>query len=139
MKTLLISAVTLFAVGCNGGFALRDPKMYAEETHKVLEPKNNEIRACYDGVLKGTPGVGGKVTVTFDVVEAGAEKDAGKIANVMVDKANTTAPEAVSDCVAKTINGAGPLAPADQKKGQASFVYEFSAPAAPAAAAAPKS
>ena len=139
MKTLLLSAVTLFAVGCSGGFALRSPQMYADETAKVLAPKNDEIRACYDGVLKGTPGAAGKVTVKFEVVEAGAEKDAGKIVNVSVDKASSTAPGAVAECVTKALTGAAALTPADQHKGQATFVYEFTAPAAPAPApAAPK-
>lgn len=135
MKTTLLIAAALAAVtGCS--FAARSPEMYRDETKAVLETKNNDIRACYDGVLKGTPGAAGKVAVTFDVAEDG-EKDAGKIVNVQVDKANTTAPEAVSECVTKTIAGAGPLSPADKRKGQATFHYEFSAPPPPAAPVVP--
>ena len=51
------------------------------------------------------------------------------------------APDPVAECVTKNIAGAGPLNPADKRKGQASYVYEFSAPPPPAAmgGAAPKS
>jgi hypothetical protein len=84
-------------------------------------------------VLASTPGVGGKVTVTFDV-----ETEGGKIVNVVVDKANTTAPAPVAECVTKSLAGLG-LNPPDKRLGQATFVYEFAQPPAPpAAAAAPK-
>jgi hypothetical protein len=133
MKTPLLILVSLATVaGCS--FAARSPEMYRDEVKAVLEKKNDEIRACYDAVLKGTPGVAGKVTVLFDVAE-----DTGKISNVKVDKAQTTAPDAVGDCVVKSVNGLE-LKPADSRLGQGTWVYEFAAPAAPAAApaAAPK-
>jgi hypothetical protein len=139
-NTLLISVGLAVLAGCS--FAARSPEMYRDETTKALEPKNNDIRACYDGVLKTTPGAAGKVTVAFDVAKDG-EQGAGTVVNVKVDKANTTAPDAVADCVTKTIAGAGPLSPADARQGQATYVYEFSAPPAPAVGAmgatAPKS
>jgi hypothetical protein len=119
-------------VGLSGcSFAARSPEMYRDDTKAVLETKNNDIRACYDGVLASTPGVGGKVTVTFDV-----ETEGGKIVNVVVDKANTTAPAPVAECVTKSLAGLG-LNPPDKRLGQATFVYEFAVPP-PAAAAAPK-
>ena len=66
------------------------------------------------------------------------ETEAGKLTNVAVDKANTTAPDPVAECVTKSISGLA-IAPPDKRTGEASFVYEFVAPAAPAApAAAPK-
>lgn len=138
MKSILgIATITLAsvaAVGCS--FAARSPDMYRDDTKAILETKNNDIRACYDGVLKGTPGVQGKVTVKFNV-----ETEAGKFTNIAVDPANTTAPAAVSDCVVKSINGLA-ITPPDKHEGEATFVWEFSAPAAPApaapAAAAPK-
>jgi hypothetical protein len=138
MKTTLIVSASLLAVaGCS--FAARSPEMYRDETTKALEAKNNDVRACYDGVLKGTPGAAGKVTVNFDVAKDG-EQGAGTVVNVRVDKANTTAPDAVSDCVTKTIAGAGPLNPPDARQGQATYVYEFAAPPTAAmGATAPKS
>jgi hypothetical protein len=138
MKTIQIAmagcslASLVVLSGCS--VAARSPDMYRDDTKAVLETKNNDIRACYDGVLSGTPGVGGKVTVTFDV-----ETEQGKLTNIAVDKANTTAPAPVADCVTKTISGLG-ISPPDARLGKGSFVYEFTAPAAPAPApAAPKS
>jgi hypothetical protein len=124
MKTILIltSVIACAALGLGCSFAARNPEMYRDDTAKVLETKNGEIRACYDNVLKATPGVGGKVTVKFEVAE-----ETGKIKNVIVDKPTTTAPDAVSDCVKKNIEGLA-ISPGDARLGQASFVYEFSQP-----------
>lgn len=131
--TLLIAASLATIVGC----AYRSPEMYRDDTTKVLQSKQNDIRACYDDFLKGTPTATGKVTVTFEV-----ETEGGKIQNVAVDKANTTAPDALGDCVKKNIDGLV-IAPPDRKLGQATYVYEFTIPHAPATPAiggtAPKS
>lgn len=123
MKTILTlaSLAMLTAVGC----AYRSPEMWRDDTNKVLEAKNNDIRACYDGVLKTSPGVGGKVTVKFEV-----ETEGGKIQNVQVDKANSTAPDALGDCVKKNIEGLV-IAPPDRRVGEGTYVYDFSVPAAP--------
>jgi len=138
MKTVLLiaaSAVVATVSGC--GFAARSPDMYRDDTKAVLETKSNDIRACYDGVLASTPGASGKVTVKFDV-----ETEHGKITAVTVDKANTTAPDAVADCVTKSIAGLG-LTPPDARLGQATFTWEFAAPGpgvySSAPAAPPKS
>lgn len=131
MKTTILMT-TLFAFAATAcSFAARSPEMYRDDTGAALAKKNDDIRACYDGVLKGTPGVAGKVTVKFDV-----ETETGKIANVSVDKAASTAPDAVAECVTKTIAGVS-IAPPDARKGEGTWVYEFSAPAAPAPAPAP--
>jgi hypothetical protein len=125
MKTLHLivglSVVVSAVSGC--GFAARSPDMYRDDTKAVLQTKNNDIRACYDSVLKSTPGAAVKVTVKFDV-----ESEQGKIVNVTVDKPNTTAPDPVAECVTKSIAGLG-ISPPDARLGQATFVWEFSAPA----------
>ncbi len=136
MKTLLLIAASVATVsGC--GFAARSPDMYRDDTKAVLETKSNDIRACYDGVLASTPGVGGKVTIKFTV-----ENEQGKITAATVDKPNTTAPDAVADCVTKSITGLG-LTPPDARIGQGTFVWEFAAPGpgvySSAPAAPPKS
>jgi hypothetical protein len=138
MKTiLLIAGSAALVAGCS--FAARSPEMYRDDTKAVLETKNNDIRACYDGVLKATPGAQGKVTVKFDV-----ETEQGKIVNIVVDKPNTTAPDPVAECVTKSIAGLG-LTPPDKRTGQGTFTWEFSAPPPPSApglagpAATPKS
>jgi hypothetical protein len=135
MKTSLTFALLITLSAC----AYRSPEMYRDDTGKVLESKNGEIKACYDGFLKGNQGAGGKVTVNFEV-----ETEAGKIQNVTIDKANTTAPAELGACVKKSIEGLA-VSPPDRKTGQGTWVYEFSqppatpapAPAAPAPAAAP--
>lgn len=130
MKSLLIafSAVSLASLaGCS--FAARSPEMYRDDTKAIFEAKNNDIRACYDGVLASTPGVGGKVTVTFEW-----ETDEGKLQNVAVDKTNTTAPAPVADCVTKNLAGLK-IAPQDKRLGQGTWAWEFTAPPPPAAPA----
>lgn len=128
-KTALLTASLALAslVGC----AYRSPEMYRDDTTKVLETKHNDIRACYDDVLKGTPGAGGTVTVKFEV-----ETENGTIQNVVVDKSSSTAPDAVGECVRKNIEGLA-INPPDGRLGQATYVYEFSIPAS--SGAAPKS
>ncbi|MFO0736703.1 MAG: AgmX/PglI C-terminal domain-containing protein [Labilithrix sp.] len=135
MKTNLILSLTsfvalaAFASGC--GFAARSPEMYRDDTQKLLDTKSADIKACYDGILKGQPGVGGKVTVKFEL-----EEDTGTIKNVVVDQPNTTAPAPVGDCVKNAITGLK-INPPDARLGQAAFVYEFSQPPAPPAPPAP--
>lgn len=129
MKTILSIAIAAGSLASLAGcsFAARSPEMYRDETKAVLDTKSNDIRACYDGVLHSTPGAQGKVTVTFDV-----ETEQGKIVNVAVDKANTTAPDPVAECVTKNISGLG-LTPPDKRTGQATFTWDFSAPPPPSA------
>jgi hypothetical protein len=120
MKKTALTLASVAVLGTLVGCAYRDATMYRDETSKVLASKSNEIQACYDGVLKGTPGAGGKVTVNFEV-----ETEEGKIQNVEIDKANTNAPEALGECVKRSIAGLI-VAPPDRKLGQATYVYEFS-------------
>ena len=126
-KLLLISVSLAVLGGCS--VAARSPEMYRDDTKAALEKKNADIHACYDGVLKTTPGAQGKVTVTFDV-----DTDKGQIQNVAVDKANTTAPDPVAACVTSNIAGVS-IAPPDARLGQGTWQYEFTAPPAPAAPA----
>jgi len=128
MKSFLLIPAALaslaFVAGCSG--AVRSPDVYRDDTRAALSAKDPDIHACYDDVLKGSPTAAGKVTVKFDV-----ETEGGKIQNVAVDKANTTAPDAVSDCVTKNINGVA-IQPPDSKKGEGTWVYEFNPPTGPA-------
>jgi len=121
MKTLTalsFAALSALAVGC----AYRSPEMYRDDTTKVLESKNNDIRTCYDAYLKGMPGAGGRVTVNFEV-----ETEGGKIQKVTVDKAKSTAPDELGECVKKNIEGLV-IAPPDGRVGQATYTYDFSVP-----------
>jgi hypothetical protein len=117
-RPLTVFAFGVLVVGC----AYRSPEMYRDDTTKVLASKQNDIRQCYDDILKGSPGLGGKVTVNFEV-----ETENGKIQNVVVDKANTTAPPELGECVKKNIEGLT-INPPDKRTGQATYVYEFAQP-----------
>ncbi|MBX3226014.1 MAG: AgmX/PglI C-terminal domain-containing protein [Labilithrix sp.] len=122
-----ILSLVAFASLTGCGFAVRSPEMYRDDTQKVLETKSADIKACYDGILQGKPGVGGRVTVKFEV-----EPDTGKIKNVTVDQPNSNAPPEVGDCVKRSIEGLA-ISPPDANLGQAAFVYEFSQPPPPPA------
>ena len=136
MKTtlLLVPASLALLAGCS--IAARSPDMYRDDTKAALEKKNGEIGLCFDQTLKMKPGVGGKLTVTFDVMT-----ETGKITNVKVDRAGTSVSDDIAECVTKTIEGVT-LAPPDVRKGEGTWVYEFTPPspgAAPAGVAPGKS
>lgn len=128
-KGLLLVTASLSLTACS--FAARSPEMYRDDTKAALESKNAEILGCYDGVLKATPGAQGKVTIKFEV-----ETETGKFVNISVDKAASTAPDAVGECVTKAV-GSLAIKPPDARTGQATWTYDFAAPPPPAAA--PKS
>jgi hypothetical protein len=132
MKTTLLLVASLALGACS--VAARSPDMYRDDTGKALAAKQDAIHSCYDTVLHSTPGVGGHVTVKFEI-----DTEQGKISHVTVDKANTTAPDAVADCVTRHIEGVT-LAPPDARKGEGSWTYEFQAPpaSAPTPASAPE-
>ena len=131
MKTTLLLVASLTLGACS--VAARSPDMYRDETGRALATKQNEIRACYDTVLKTNPTAAGVVAVKFDV-----ETEQGKITNVSVDKTKTTAPDQVCACVTNNIEGLT-LAPPDARKGEGTWVYEFQVPPAPAPAPTPAS
>jgi hypothetical protein len=116
-KTLLVALV----VPC-AACAVRSADMYARDTGAVLATKNDAIRACYDGVLKATPGVKGTVTIKFDV----ATND-GRITNVAVDPSTTTAPAPVAACVTQNLTGLA-VTPPDTKTGKGTWSYDFASP-----------
>jgi hypothetical protein len=125
MKTTLLIVASVSLTACS--FAARSPEQYRDVTRAALETKNDAIHACYDNVLRASPGVQGRVTVKFEV-----ETEQGKITNVSVDKANTTAPDPVAECVVKNIGGLAIAPPPDANTGEASWAYEFAAPPPPA-------
>ena len=117
-KSALLAFAALSAVaGCS--FAARSPDMFRDDTKKLFETKHNEMKACYDGVLKGTPGAAGKVTVHFTW-----EKSTGALQNPAVDPAATTAPAPVQECVTKHLGGLV-MNPADAREGQGTWAFDF--------------
>ena len=122
MKTIVTAVLgAALLAGCGSA---RTPEAYRDDTGSVLAAKNDGIKACYDGVIKTNPTAGGKVTVKFTV-----ETEKGTIGEVMVDKANTTAPDPVSECVIANISTGLALNPVDANKGEGTWVYDFQPPA----------
>ena len=115
----------LFAVGAlalMGCASTMTPEVYSANTHKLLETKNLEIKACYDADLKATKEAG-NVTVHFKV-----EHETGKIIEVKLDGAP---PAALGTCVAHALDGLV-LAPPDPNDGIATFTWDFTIGEAPA-------
>ena len=131
--TTLVALAAASTIGCS--FAARSPDMYRDDVRAVLETKNADVKACYDGVIAADANAVGNVTVRFDVMT-----ETGQITNVMVDETTSTAPQGVKDCVTNAITGLA-IDPPDANMGKATFVYEFQvgpqATAAPAVAAPP--
>lgn len=121
---LALLALAVSSVGCS--FAARDANMYAQDTQKVLESRNDAIKTCYDQSLKTDTKAAGTVTVKFTV-----KADTGELSDVKVDAAGTTAPEALSQCVVTSIQGLK-LAPPDDQEGLATYTWNFQVGAAPA-------
>ncbi|HLV67029.1 MAG TPA: AgmX/PglI C-terminal domain-containing protein [Polyangiaceae bacterium] len=126
MKLLRLSllGLALGTFGCS--FAARSPEMYRDDTRALLETRNEQIRTCYDDLLKSNPALQGSVTVRFVV-----EPDTGMLRDVATDPAGTTAPPEVAQCVTSALQGIA-LQPGDKSEGHALFVYEFSPGAPPA-------
>ena len=131
MRTIFskLSLLALAAVATACEFHARSPEDYRDVTQALLDTKAPDIKACYDGALKGQKDLQGRVTVQF-VVEA----ETGRIKDVKVDPAGTTAPEVLSQCVSTAIGGLA-LTPPDKRDGIATWVYDFSPTATPAPAA----
>jgi len=112
-------AISAASAGCGG--AVRTAEPYRDDVAKVLATKNADVKACYDGLLKGKKDLAGTVTVKFTVeMKTGAFKDI-----------KTDGPAELGTCVSSAMTGLV-LNPPDINNGDATFVYEFTvgAPAA---------
>jgi hypothetical protein len=83
------------------------------------------IKQCYDAALKSFPTSEGRVIVRFTLASA-----TGRVVDVKIDEAGSTAPEAVRACVVRALDHLV-LAPPDDHDGHAKFVWEFRAAPAP--------
>jgi hypothetical protein len=111
-KSFALIGFALAAVGCSG--AIRTAEPYRDDVAKVLESKNADVKACYDGVLKNDKTKSGQVTVKFTVeMKTGAFKDI-----------KTDGPAELGACVSSALSGLV-LTPGDANNGDATFVYEF--------------
>lgn len=120
MKNITIAS-TLLAASFLGGcsFHARGPDQYREDTRAVLETRSEQIRSCYDALLKEDKKAGGKVILTFTV-----QKETGEFTDVQIqDNGSTDSPE-LRKCVMDAVAGLK-LEPVDKRDGKATFTYEF--------------
>lgn len=115
----IVAALSSATMACE--FHARSPEDYRDVTQDLLLTKQNEIKGCYDTLLKKDRTAGGVVKVTFTV-----EHETGKVKDAAVDPDGTTAPAELGECVVNTISGLA-LTPPDKRDGLASFSYEFKA------------
>ncbi len=127
-KLMPFTALALLAGATACSFAARAPETYRDDTQKLLDTRNAQVKSCYDDALKTDAKIAGTVPVNFVV-----ELETGKLVKAAIDPAKTTAPPALGECVLKAVDGLK-LDPPDANEGQATFVYEFkpNPPAAPA-------
>jgi hypothetical protein len=124
-------AMLMLAALAGCGLHARSPNEYRDATQALLDTKSAEIKTCYDEALKGKKDLAGTVTVHFTV-----EAETGALSNVSADVAKTQAPEALTQCVVKSLAGLK-LDPPDANPGDGTFEYQFvvgpTPPAPPAA------
>jgi len=116
-----IIGIGLFALaaGSFGCATTRAPEQHLADTRVLLEGKRVSVKQCYDEALKADAKLAGTVTLRFTV-----EKETGRITNTKVDAGATAAPEALTECVKKSVDGLA-LTPADRDDGDATFVWEL--------------
>jgi len=117
--SLIFMTASAVVPGCT--CLARDAETYRADTRTLVETKNKALKDCYDAALVADPKLDGQVTVKFKV-----EKKTGKILDVAVDPAETKAPEELSQCIVKAIDGLA-LEPVDQRDGLATFRWTFKA------------
>ena len=122
-STTILSVTFLIASAVVPGCTClaRDAETYRAETRTLLETKNQAIKDCYDQALVADPVLDGQVTVKFKV-----EKKTGKIMDTAIDPERTKAPEALSQCIVRAVDGLT-LDPVDQRDGLATFSWTFKA------------
>ena len=115
----LVLAASAVIPGCT--CLARDAETYRADTRNLLETRSGDIKRCYDAALTADPKLDGQVTVKFKV-----EKKTGKVLDPAVDAERTKAPEALSQCILKAVDGLT-LDPVDQRDGLATFSWTFKA------------
>ena len=124
----LAATLIVGALGCS--LIKRDAKTYSEDTTALIQTKSGELKACYDGVLKGDEKTAGSVTVFFVV-----EKETGKVKDVEVQ--DSSVPETIKSCVEGALTGLT-LDPGDADDGHATITFAFEPGPPPPAPPAPE-
>jgi pSer/pThr/pTyr-binding forkhead associated (FHA) protein len=89
-----------------------------EEIERVVNSHRNEIRYCYDQELKRNPGLNGKVTMTWTIVEG------GRVQGVST-KENTTGSISLANCIAGYLKDWRFPSPAQGSKAEVEWPWIF--------------
>lgn len=120
MKNALIGSLLLSAFSLGGcSFHARGPDDYKKDTRALLDTRGDQIKSCYDTLLKEDKKARGKVVLTFTV-----QKGTGEFTDVAIKEKGSSDSEALRKCVLDAVAGLK-LDPADERDGKATFVYEF--------------
>lgn len=118
MRSSMMLAAVLALAGCS--FYARGPNDYRKAVRSVLDRQSAQVERCYKRELETDDKTKGKVVVAFDV-----EPKSGAIVNAKVVEKQTTGNAALQKCVLDSLQGLK-LDPPDQRKGEATFTWEFS-------------
>jgi hypothetical protein len=118
MKSVRFVAITMVCAALSA-CAVRNAEMYRDDTRKLLESKQTGLQACYDAELQSHPDATGKVIVRFTI-----EDDTGKVVDPKIDDLQSTPNRTLRGCVLDALKGLV-LDPADERSGDATFVWEF--------------
>ena len=119
MKRLTASAILGITLLSGCSLFARGPDEYRTAVRNVLDSKSPDLESCYERAHDANPEVKGVVVVHFFV-----EPKTGDISNPELVKEQTTADESLQRCVLDSLGGLK-LDPADQRKGDATFVWNF--------------
>jgi hypothetical protein len=114
----MVLVACIVAAGCGHGMN-RDQAAYRDATREVIAARSGQIKSCYDAVLAQQPALAGRVVVSFKVAA-----ETGQVFDPAIDKAGTTAPPDLSQCVLRAMDGVA-LNPPDKKEAQATFSWNF--------------
>ena len=117
MRSIVLFAACAALAGCS--FYARGPDSYREAVRGMLETRRPDVEACYKRSYEADQSAQGRVVAKFDV-----EPKSGKVVRPEIVAEGTTANDALKQCVLSSLEGLT-LAPADQRKGEATFTWEF--------------
>lgn len=89
-----------------------------EEIERVVNAHRNEIRYCYDQELKRNPGLNGKVTMKWTIVDGGLV-DGARV------KENTTGAASLANCIAGSLKDWRFPSPAQGSKAEVEWPWVF--------------
>ena len=113
-----LSLLCFSLLGCS--FYARGPDAYRTAVRGLLDTKRPEVEACYKSSYEADKSARGTVVAKFDV-----EAKSGKVVHPTIVPEGTTANDALKQCVLSSLQGLT-LQPPDQRKGEATFTWEFS-------------